>query len=149
MISIDDFKIVVENTPLISIDFIVEYKDKYLLGKRVNSPAKDYYFTPGGRIFKDESIKKAIKRLSKKELNLEVSKEKLEFYGVYEHFYKDSFVDKNISTHYVVLVYKMKIDIKLNLPNTEHNKYYYFSRYEILNNNSVHKYVKDYFKGDD
>ena len=46
MISIDKFKTVVENTPLISVDFIIENEQgKYLLGKRVNEPASGYWFT--------------------------------------------------------------------------------------------------------
>jgi len=44
MISIDKFKIVVENTPLVSIDFIIENSEgNYLLGKRVNEPACGYW----------------------------------------------------------------------------------------------------------
>jgi colanic acid biosynthesis protein WcaH len=40
MISGDKFKTVVENTPLISIDFIIENQaGEFLLGKRVNRPA--------------------------------------------------------------------------------------------------------------
>ena len=51
----DTFSTVIQNTPLISIDLIVENKKgQILLGKRVNEPALGYWFVPGGRIFKDE-----------------------------------------------------------------------------------------------
>ena len=60
LIPIEQFKTVVENTPLISIDFIVENSEgKYLLGKRTNAPACGYWFTLGGRILKDEPIAEA------------------------------------------------------------------------------------------
>lgn len=147
MISKEKFKIVVENTPLVSIDFIIENRDgHYLLGKRVNKPAQGFWFALGGRIFKNEPIAAAIKRLSKKEFNLEVAQEILEFHGIYEHFYENSFVDDTISTHYVVLVYYLRLNKDLVLPDTEHSAYRYFSKDEILNNSDVHKYIKDYFE---
>lgn len=141
---------VVENTPLVSIDFIIENSEgKYLLGKRINRPALGFWFTLGGRIFKDEPITEAIKRLSKKEINLEATQEMLKFYRVYEHFYNDSFLDDSISTHYIVLAYYLKIDSALSLPADEHSEYRYFSRDELLEHDNVHPYVKNYFKGID
>jgi len=147
MISIDKFKIVVENTPLVSIDFIIENSEgNYLLGKRVNEPACGYWFTLGGRIFNNEKIEDAIKRLSKKEFYQEITLDSLKFHGIYEHFYDNSFVDENISTHYVVLAYKLKLEQNLNLLNIEHCAYNYYSKEEILNSSYVHTYVKNYFK---
>lgn len=148
MISNDKFKIVIKNTPLVSIDFIIENNEgKFLLGKRVNKPAYGYWFTLGGRIFKNERIGNAIKRLSLKEFNLEVTQEMLKFQGIYEHFYDNSFVDDAISTHYVVLAYHLKMISNISLPTQEHSEYRYFSKDELLEHNDVHPYVKNYFKG--
>lgn len=148
MISNDKFKTVVENTPLISIDFIIENAEgEFLLGKRVNQPAQGFWFTLGGRIFKDEPISEAIKRLSLKECNFEITQEMLQFHGVYEHFYDNSFVDDAISTHYVVLAYHLKMDSELLLPKDEHSDYHYFSKEELLEHSDIHPYVKNYFKG--
>ena len=47
LIPMEEFKTVVEYTPLISIDLITMFQDKVLLGKRVNKPALGYYFTTG------------------------------------------------------------------------------------------------------
>lgn len=146
MISIDNFRTVIENTPLVSIDFIIEKNGKYLLGKRVNKPAQGFWFTLGGRIFKNERIETAIKRLSEKEFNFEITQEMLEFHGIYEHFYEDSFLGNSISTHYVVLAYLLKIDQELSPPKKEHCEYHYFSKNELLDHSNVHKYVKNYFK---
>ena len=147
MLEENTFKTVIENTPLISIDFIIENnKGKYLLGKRVNKPAKNYWFTLGGRVFKNEKIEDAIKRLSSKEFNQKITINDVKFHGTFEHFYKDSFVDDNISTHYIVLAYKIKLDDNIKLPKNEHNEYKYYSKEEIMNNTYIHKYVKDYFK---
>jgi colanic acid biosynthesis protein WcaH len=66
----DIFKCIVEFAPLISIDFLIKKDNKFLLGRRINSPAKGYYFTIGGRIFKNETIQNAKHRILKEELNL-------------------------------------------------------------------------------
>lgn len=147
MISIDDFRIVIEKTPLVSIDFIVKRKGKYLLGKRVNKPAQGYFFTPGGRIFKNETISKAFSRLSLKELGIAFNHSNARFLGIYEHFYEESFVSDQISTHYIVLAYMISIEIDIFLPTLEHNDYRYFSKEELLKNSNVHDYVKNYFIG--
>jgi len=147
VLELSTFKTVVQNTPLISIDFIIENSQgEYLLGKRVNAPACGVWFTLGGRILKDEKMENAIKRLSKKEFNLEITQEMLKFHGIFEHFYDDSFVDENISTHYIVMAYKIKLTHELELPTNEHSEYNYFSKEELMENSYVHEHVKDYFK---
>jgi colanic acid biosynthesis protein WcaH len=143
----DIFKCIVEFAPLVSIDFLIKKDNKYLLGQRVNSPAKGYYFTIGGRIFKNETIQNAKHRILKEELNLFEKRESI-FIGIFEHFYTDSVFGKDISTHYINLAYLLEFDIIINnLPLNQHNKYIWLDKEEILNRDDVHKYVKDYFKG--
>lgn len=145
LIPIEQFKTVVEYTPLISIDLVTMYQDKVLLGKRKNKPAKDYYFTTGGIVRKNESFQEAQKRIAKDELGIELT-QKVEFIGVFEHFYDDS-IFEDISTHYVNHGYLLQLDKELtNLPLEQHSKYKWFTIDELINSNEVHKYVKDYFK---
>ena len=140
----EEFKNVVKNAPLVSIDFIMENGGKVLLGRRVNPPAKDYWFTIGGRIYKNETIKDAIKRILKEELGY-TKETNPEFVGVFEHFYDTGY--KGTPTHYVNLAYKLK-DIELGeLPRAQHSRYRWFGVEELLNATDVHEYVKDYFKG--
>ncbi|MDX3959089.1 GDP-mannose mannosyl hydrolase [Aliarcobacter skirrowii] len=147
MLELDKFKTLVDIAPLISIDFIVRNnEDKILLGKRVNKPAKDYFFTLGGRIYKNETINEAKKRVLKDEIGLNIEDFNPKFIGVFEHFYNDSFVDENISTHYVNLAYEIKVSHIQELPKVQHNIYVWLSKDEIMNSNEVHNYVKDYFK---
>ncbi|MFW3355557.1 hypothetical protein [Aliarcobacter butzleri] len=62
MLTLETFKIIVKNTPLISIDFIIrDSENRILLGRRINKPASDFLFTLGGRIYKDEKIESAKK----------------------------------------------------------------------------------------
>lgn len=67
MLELDKFKTLVDIAPLVSIDFIIKNsEDKILLGKRVNKPACDYFFTLGGRIFKKETLNEAKKKSIKR-----------------------------------------------------------------------------------
>jgi colanic acid biosynthesis protein WcaH len=55
------FSTVIESTPLISIDLVVKNNlGQTLLGQRLNKPAKGFWFVPGGRILKDESLATAL-----------------------------------------------------------------------------------------
>lgn len=147
MLSLETFKIVVENTPLISIDFIIKNSEnKILLGKRVNKPVRNFLFTLGGRVYKDEKLDDAKKRILKDEIGLDLNDYNLKFIGVFEHFYNDSFMDDNITTHYVNLAYEINVSHIQDLPKKQHNEYLWLSLDEIMNSSIVHEYVKDYFK---
>lgn len=140
------FSSVIENTPLISIDLIVRNNNnQVLLGKRVNEPAKDYWFVPGGRIFKDESLDIAFSRTVQEELGLEMQRSQAIFDKTYEHFYDNNVFNDEFRTHYIVLAYKIKINKSPDL-NEQHNEYRWFEVEELLTSIDVHKYTKDYFR---
>ena len=145
MLDDNTFKTVVDSTPLISIDLLVKKDNKILLGKRVNKPAQGYFFSVGGRVYKNEAITDAITRIAINELNIEL-KSTPKFIGVFEHFYNDGIYD-NVSTHYINLAYELNIDDKVfNLPNEQHNEYQWFSVKDLLKSEQVHKYTKSYFR---
>ena len=145
MLDNDTFKIIVDSTPLVSIDLLVKKDNKVLLGKRVNRPAQGYFFSIGGRIYKNETIADAIARIAIKELGIEL-KSTPRFVGVFEHFYNDS-IYSNISTHYINLAYELNVDDDIfNLPNEQHNEYRWFGVKELLQSEQVHRYVKDCFR---
>jgi len=139
------FKKVIESAPLVSIDILLGKDDKVLLGKRINRPARGYFFSIGGRINKNESIDSAVNRIAKNELNIEL-KSKPEFIGVFEHFYNDS-IYESVSTHYVNLAYKYEIEQVSDLPTEQHSEYRWFSICDLLESEQVHQYVKNYFRG--
>lgn len=106
----ETFKSVIQNTPLISIDLIVRNEQgDVLLGKRVNAPAKGYWFVPGGRVRKNETLDDAFVRLVKEELGIEsgVTRADAKFVGVFEHFYDDCVFGDDVNTHYIVLGYEI------------------------------------------
>ena len=138
------FKTIVDSAPLISIDVLAKRNNKILLGKRVNKPAQDYYFSIGGRIRKNETIDNAMTRIAQNELNIELQS-KPKFIGVFEHFYNDS-IYEDVSTHYVNLAYEYEVEEIPNLPTEQHDEYKWFTIDELLESKQVHKHVKDYFK---
>ncbi len=140
------FKIVIESTPLISIDLIVRNDaGKILLGKRLNRPAQGYWFVPGGRVLKDESIENAFARLVKQELGCEGLAST--FKGVYQHFYDDNFYGESFSTHYIVLAYEVIFNESLHtLPLEQHSKYKWFTPGELLESEMTHEHSKWYFQ---
>ncbi|MBT81107.1 MAG: GDP-mannose mannosyl hydrolase [Alteromonadaceae bacterium] len=142
----DTFRTVVDSTPLVSIDLIVKNSEgQVLLGKRNNKPAKDFWFVPGGRIQKNETMSDAFTRLCKEELGLEKRISDAVFLGPYEHFYNDSIFD-NVSTHYVVLGYQITLDRSLGkLPDKQHCDYKWMNVEEAVCSESVYKYSRDYF----
>ena len=139
----DTFKMVIDKTPLVSVDLIVKNEGKILLGKRVNKPAQGYWFTLGGRVLKDETINNAIKRIAKTELGMELTSVP-SFIGVFEHLYEDS-IFEHVSTHYINLGYELEVSGLEDLPTEQHNDYRWFGLEELIQNDEVHHYVKDYF----
>jgi len=139
----ETFECVIEHTPLVSVDLIVKQQEKVLLGKRVNPPAKGFWFTLGGRVLKNERITEAISRISNEELGMDPVTP-TNFIGVFEHLYDDGIFD-GVSTHYLNLAYEIGIADTENLPRDQHDAYRWFTIEELLQSSEVHSYVKDYF----
>lgn len=139
----EKFKTIIDNTPLVSVDLIVKKQDKVLLGKRVNRPAKGYWFTLGGRVLKNESIENAINRIAKVELGVSIDCSP-KFIGVFEHFYADS-IFEGVSTHYVNIGYEIEVSDLEYLPEDQHDDYRWFDIEELIQSDDVYSYVKDYF----
>ena len=141
------FSSIIENTPLISIDLVVKnHENKILLGKRINKPAYNSWFVPGGRIYKDEKIEDAFQRITKDEIGKIYKIDNAKFKGVYQHFYEDNVFNDNFSTHYIALGFEIIIKEELPLNTKQHEKYKWLSENELLNSDDVYTYVKDYFK---
>lgn len=152
------FSTVIASTPLVSIDLVViNTNGQVLLGKRLNRPAKNYWFVPGGRILKNEPLTEAFKRLTRDELGQEFTIEQASLLGPFDHFYADNvFSDSALSgnfsvtdnsTHYVAIVYYLKLDSQLdNLPLAiQHDGYKWVDVPSLLSDEKVHIHTKWYF----
>lgn len=143
-----DFDNIVRLTPLVAIDLIVRSPDRRILvGRRTNEPAKGWFFTPGGRITKNESLAAAFRRVSLAELGVTRNIEDARFVGVYEHFYTTNRQERSgFGTHYVVLAYELTSLVrKLPLPRDQHGEFAWLRRDELLSSAEVHENVKAYF----
>lgn len=139
---------VVRNTPLVSIDLVVmDNNGSVLLGQRKNAPAKNYWFVPGGRIYKNETLDMAFTRISQTELGRAYKRKSACFLGNYDHIYDDNFAEvSGIGTHYVVIAYKITVTRQeLALPNEQHSSYQWLPASEIKIRNDVHVNTMAYF----
>lgn len=143
------FSTVIASTPLVSIDLVITNKQgQALLGQRLNRPAKGFWFVPGGRILKDESLADAFRRLTLEELGQEFSIEQAQLQGPFDHFYQDNVFGDEFSTHYVAIAYKLALSQPLeNLPlDLQHQGYRWMPIDELLSSDEVHKHTKWYFE---
>lgn len=147
------FTCIVDVTPLVSVDLVVVRREKeVLLGMRNNRPAQGFWFVPGGRIFKNETIRSALIRVSEKELGLGTALITGEldpgFLGTFEHFYNDCFAgDIGVSTHYVVLGHILKVPdgMVISAGDEQHAELRWWPIAEALESPHVHQFSKDYF----
>ena len=142
------FEKIIKNTPLIAIDLIVQDGNRnHLLGLRKNPPAQGYWFVPGGRIHKNETMEQAFHRICKDEIGHTFRLDQSVFLGVYEHFYDENFLGiKNESTHYLVLAYRLWTgDKKLMLPSQQHARYRWANSSSIVQDLTIHPYSRSYF----
>ncbi|MHA3091604.1 GDP-mannose mannosyl hydrolase [Acinetobacter brisouii] len=144
------FKTVISSTPLISIDLVVRNeKGEVLLGKRLNAPAKGYWFVPGGRVQKNETLDQAFQRLLKEELGIGsgMTRADAKFLGVFEHFYDDNVFDDEVSTHYIVLAYIVNLSKNINCSflYAQHSGFHWFENSEVKGTDAIHENTKNYF----
>lgn len=147
MLSREAFLNVVRDAPLISIDLIVrDAAARVLLGLRRNPPARDFWFVPGGRVRKNETLDAAFGRLTGVELGCALRRADARFLGVYEHFYDSNAGERpEFGTHYVVLGYELRLETGLALPPEQHSDYRWFEMAALLSDDRVHANTKAYF----
>ncbi len=142
-ISRDLYKKILENAPMCAVDFVLVYNNKVLLAYRTNEPAKDQWWLPGGRLYKNERLEDAIRRKAYEEVGIKVDIEKK--IGCYEVMFKES-PFKNIKSglHYIAICYLVKplndnVEIKLD---SQHLKHKWIDKIE----RTLHPYVKTVLK---
>ena len=147
----DIFMQIVRNTPLVSIDLLMHNENnEILLGWRNNQPAKDYWFVPGGRIYKNETIRDAFSRIMTAETGLTLDIDQAVFHGIFEHFHPEqNFMNEaGFGTHYIVLAFDIHLTGEItSLPMYQHSEYKWQSIPGILDDTLVHQYTKNYFNG--
>jgi colanic acid biosynthesis protein WcaH len=83
--------------PISCVDLVIKKNDSFLLVKRLENPAKNQWWFPGGRILFNESRQQAVKRKLKEELNIK-NPQRIKFLGVGETKFKKGKFNKPIHT---------------------------------------------------
>jgi colanic acid biosynthesis protein WcaH len=144
----DEFVDVIRRTPLVSIDLVLFDPDgRALLGKRTNRPARGFWFVPGGRIRKNETIEHAFGRICRAELGLDADFARARFGGAYDHIYEDNYHGvEGITTHYVALGFEYRLDAPLTIAgDDQHAEFAWMTPEELLADPKVHENTKRYF----
>lgn len=125
--------------PITCVDIIIKNdNDEILLLKRMNEPAKNEYWFPGGRIFKNESIENCIKRKLKEEISSEL--ESFEFIGFSNTEFPTGPFDKPV--HTINLTYSVKIKNKLVKIDGNHEKFIWTNIAPPNLNNEIKKFFE-------
>lgn len=141
----EQFLNVIEHTPLVSIDLVIRSPQGHvLMGERLNRPAQGYWFVPGGRICKQESLEEAFRRISSSELGITLEIASARLLGAFTHLYDDNFANQpGTTTHYVALGYQVDLDLDLaDLPKQQHQSYRWIEPDSAL---KVHANSQAYF----
>ena len=150
-----EFAAAVAALPLVSLDWVITNPNgELLLGQRNNAPARGYWFTPGGRIRKNEALSLALARVAGDELGLapalcEQVGGQARLMGAWDHFYPDSAFSPSVSTHYVNLPHWLALSwvevAQLKLPvGEQHSVWQWLALEEAASHPQVHPYVQPY-----
>ena len=120
------YDIITSSVPIVCVDLVVINDGKVLLLKRRNPPARGQWWLPGGRIFKNESIRDAAVRKGRQEIGLVL--EPREMISVEETIFTEK--EDKVDIHTINIVMKMKIvqpDFTIKLDQT-HVEYKWFEK---------------------
>ena len=140
------FLALIKTAPLVAIDLVIRNQHgDVLLGRRTNRPAKGFWFVPGGRIRRGETIKAAIHRITKNELGTTLPAPLL--LGAFDHFYPDNAQGvPGLDTHYVSLAYTCEWAGPFGESDGQHSDFQWMTVKELLAHKKVHPNTKAFFK---
>lgn len=121
-----EWRTIVANVPIVSVDLLVRSQDGLVFGKRQNKPVQGWWFLPGGRVQKGETRRGAVHRIATAELGISVKI--VESLGAYEHFYDSSDVDGVDTKQYLANGYVVDIVGGELRPDNQHEAIRVFDR---------------------
>ncbi len=144
-----EFERAVGALPLVSVDWVLlNSAGQMLLGHRRNAPARHWWFTPGGRVRKNEPLASCLQRVAVSELGLQASDvQGAILMGVWDHFYENSAFSAKVSTHYVNLPHVLRLPYALDinaLPSDQHSAWRWQDVQAAAVAEDVHPYVRVY-----
>lgn len=137
--------------PLVFLDLLViNEKNEILVGRRKFPPAEGYLLVPGGWIWKSESLGGALKRISRSEIGVELTKQNAVLYGVYDQAYYDNFWHlHDVSTRYVAIACLFHLNSSISFRSDgQYEQLHAMPIAELLADPRVHPYTRNYFLKD-
>ena len=104
------YKKICISMPILCVDVLLTYEKKFLLVKRNESPLKNRFWVPGGRVLHKEKLHDALSRILKREIGVNLKKvdNVLSIVGITEMIFKDSKIS-NSSFHTPAIIYQIKL----------------------------------------
>lgn len=137
----DTYKVIIENSIIETVDFIVlNEQNKILLWLRNNEPLKWIYYIPWWRRYKNEKIMDSLKRKFYEELWISINKDKIIFLWIYDDIYPNSMF-WGISSHYAPITYVYKLN-KNEEKNIKKDMQHDDLRFFDLDDDSIYRAVK-------
>ncbi|MFA5125915.1 MAG: NUDIX domain-containing protein [archaeon] len=119
------YKQIMENVPILCVDLLVKNGDKILLLKRKNKPLKGYWWIPGGRVYKNETLLEAVKRKYFEECGLKT--DSVKEIGTYDYIGSDAvFDDIKTGIHTLSVVFEIKATSDKIKVDEQHAEYGWF-----------------------
>ena len=148
MLPKETFSEIIRHTPLVAIDFVIKNDNQeILLGLRNNLPARNHWFVPGGRIYKNETIQAAKTRILQTEVGIKYEANSDQLIGLYEHIYNDNtFGMDGFGTHYVVSGWRIELAEFNVTKDSQHESLEWWPIADALENPKVHSLTKAYLK---
>lgn len=140
----DTYRTILETMPIATVDLVVISPDKsqVLLLMRKNKPAQGEYYTPGGRIIKNETMINAAIRQAKDELGVTIDSQDLRFAGVIDEIFPDS-SQINISAHCLNIFYAVVLSqTTVLILDDQHSDNKWFK----VTDSRLHPYIREKIK---
>jgi colanic acid biosynthesis protein WcaH len=138
-----EYKKILENMPICSVDVVICHCNKILLVNRNNEPAKNEWWFPGGRVYKNERLEEAAFRKTYEEVGIKV--QIIKMIGIYETmFNKGPFDELKSGVHTVNIYFLVKPTLenfKIKIDDTS-SDYKWIDKIE----ENLHPYVKKVLK---
>ena len=132
---------ILENMPVVCVDGLLHYGNKFILFKRDYEPAKDEWWVFGGRLQKGEKLKNAIIRKAKEEMGIDVKVEKQ--IGTYEMEFEKN--RQGVSTHTIAVVFLVTSDEKPDFSKAEYKEFDEVKEFDSVDE-AWHWYIKQIIK---
>lgn len=135
------YKKILECIPICCVDVVICHCNKILLVNRNTEPAKNEWWFPGGRVYKNERLEEAAIRKAYEEVGIKVQIVKM--IGIYETmFNKGPFDDLKNGVHTINICFLVKLEnFKMKIDDTS-SDYRWIDKIE----ENLHPYVKKVLK---